>query len=193
MVLLVFLPLLEGWVRFFCAAGRIRTYCVSYVPDLQSGAHPPSEQLWQIADWENYDISTWRLTGDCSASELPVHLINFERVVGLKPTASDLEGRRSNQLSYTRNFFLESTFQWTLFSYYGLNIQTVFLISKLFFYFINLPHLTHHEIPNLFSSILWKLFSHVFLFTSLSFMLSIYEHFFIDPTGNKRALEVFIL
>ena len=27
--------------------GRIRTYCVSYVPDLQSGARPPSEQLPQ--------------------------------------------------------------------------------------------------------------------------------------------------
>ena len=28
----------------FCGSGRIRTCCVSNVPDLQSGAHPPSEQ-----------------------------------------------------------------------------------------------------------------------------------------------------
>ena len=28
-----------------CGKDRIRTYCVSYVLDLQSSAHPPSEQL----------------------------------------------------------------------------------------------------------------------------------------------------
>lgn len=37
--------------RHFCGRGRIRTCCVSYVPDLQSGAHPPSEQLSHYLVW----------------------------------------------------------------------------------------------------------------------------------------------
>ena len=32
-------------VVIYSGGGGIRTPCVSYVPDLQSSAHPPSEQL----------------------------------------------------------------------------------------------------------------------------------------------------
>jgi len=39
---------------------------------------------------------------DCKSVDLPSASGPFERVVGLKPTTSCLEGRSSNQLSYTR-------------------------------------------------------------------------------------------
>ena len=42
-------PMLYRWAKGprNGGEGRIRTYCVSYVPDLQSDARPPSEQLPQ--------------------------------------------------------------------------------------------------------------------------------------------------
>ena len=36
-----------------------------------------------LAAWENYDISTFRLTVECSASELPSHIVGE---VGFEPT-----------------------------------------------------------------------------------------------------------
>ena len=44
--LLCFNPQIILWKWLvYCGGGGIRTPCVSYVPDLQSSAHPPSEQL----------------------------------------------------------------------------------------------------------------------------------------------------
>lgn len=50
-------------LRHLSGSGGIRTPCVSYVPDLQSGAHPPSEQHSQFDSYrESLDGFCFSLT-----------------------------------------------------------------------------------------------------------------------------------
>ena len=79
--LLIFFNLLKSSFKHFVGMvwiehTQLKNKGFTDLPDSPASAHPQLTFI-KFAAWGNYDIPASILTGSCSASELPSHLLNF--------------------------------------------------------------------------------------------------------------------